>query len=83
MSVDPAKVCCAERANPEILACLATALMIPGLSQKRLTRYLIVMTILVGGLGMILRLATRCELEVLRSLNLANIRSCAMLRDER
>jgi hypothetical protein len=38
------------------------------------------MTILVVGLGMFLRLATRCELNVLLSINLRNIVSCAMLR---
>jgi hypothetical protein len=54
--------------------------MIPGLSPKRLTRYLIVMTILVVGLGMFLRLATRCERDVLLSLNFRNVVSCAMLR---
>ena len=54
--------------------------MIPGLSPTRLTRYLIAMTISVGGLGMLLRLATRCEPDVLRSLNLGHIVSCAMLR---
>ena len=57
-------------------------LMIPGLRQKRLARVLIVMTILVGVFGMFLRLVSRCEPDVLRSLNLTNIASCAMLRGE-
>ena len=54
--------------------------MIPEL--RNLTRYLAVMTLLIVALGTFLRLATRCELSVLRSLKLHDIVSCAMLRSE-
>jgi hypothetical protein len=54
--------------------------MIPEL--RHLTRYLAVMAILIVALGTFLRLATRCELSTLRSLKLARIVSCAMLRAE-
>ena len=54
--------------------------MIPEL--RHLTRYLAVMAIVVVAFGTFLRLATRCELSALRSLNLASIVSCAMLRAE-
>jgi hypothetical protein len=49
---------------------------------KNLTRYLIVMTLLVAALGTFLRLATRCDPSVLRSLRLGRIVHCAMLRAE-
>jgi hypothetical protein len=54
--------------------------MIPEL--RHLTRYLAVMTLLIVAFGTFLRLATRCELSVLRSLKLHAIVSCAMLRGE-
>jgi hypothetical protein len=54
--------------------------MIPEL--RHLARYLAVMTILVAALGTFLRLATRCELSVLRSLSLQRIIACAMVRAE-
>ena len=49
---------------------------------RHLTRYLAVMTILVVAFGTFLRLATRCEVSVLRSLKLHDVVSCAMLRGE-
>jgi hypothetical protein len=54
--------------------------MIPEL--KHLARYLVVMTLLVAALGTFLRLATRCDPSVLRSLNIGRIVQCAMLRAE-
>jgi hypothetical protein len=52
------------------------------LEFRHLTRYLAVMVVLVAAFGMILRLATRCDLRTLTSLNLPHIVSCAMLRAE-
>jgi hypothetical protein len=54
--------------------------MIPEL--RHLTRYLAVMTLLIVAFGTFLRLATRCELSILRSFKLNDIISCAMLRGE-
>ena len=54
--------------------------MIPEL--KHLTRYLVVMTLLVAAVGTFVRLATRCDPSVLRSLKNGRIVHCAMLRAE-
>jgi hypothetical protein len=53
--------------------------MLPELKPKDLIRYLITMTIFVIVVGTSIRLATRCELGVLRSLNLKKIVTCATL----
>ena len=54
--------------------------MIPEL--KHLTRYLVVMTLLVVAVGTFVRLTTRCDASVLRSLKIGRIVHCAMLRAE-
>lgn len=52
------------------------------LEFRHLTRFLAVMVVLIAAFGMILRLATRCDLRTLTSLNLTHIVACAMLQYE-
>jgi hypothetical protein len=52
------------------------------LKLKDLIRYVVVMTIAVVALGTFLRLATRCEPSVLRSLVVHDILACALLRPD-
>jgi hypothetical protein len=49
------------------------------INPKHMIRYLAVMTLVIVALGIFLRVETRCERSVVRSLNVRNIISCASL----